>query len=298
MRILISGASGLIGSALRKRLSSEGDAVSVLVRRAPATLEVQWTPGRPLEPAKLAGFDAVVHLAGKGIAGRWTAQFKREVRESRVEGTQTLATAAAESYRRTGMPRAFLAASAIGYYGNRGDELLTESSAPGTGFLAETCVAWEAAADPARAAGMRVVHLRIGVVLAGKGGALPPLLPPFRLGLGGRIGDGRQWWSWVSLEDVVGAFVFGLRKDAIIGPANVVSPNPARVAEFARALGEVLHRPAVFPLPAFAVRALLGEMGQGLLLDSARVQPSRLQSAGYEFACPDLHRALRSAVAG
>ena len=199
MQVLISGASGLIGSALRDRLSSEGVQSAVLVRRAPKNGEVHWNPGQPLDPAVLSGFDAVVHLAGKNIAGRWTENFKREVRESRVQGTQTLATAAAESFRQTGRPRAFIAASAIGYYGNRGDEILTEQSAPGTGFLAETCVAWEAAADPAREAGLRVAHLRIGVVLAKNGGALPPLLLPFRLDwagasvMAGSIGAGLRW---------------------------------------------------------------------------------------------------------
>lgn len=296
MRILISGASGLIGSAIGKRLRECGDECAALVRRAARADEVQWEPGKVLDPAKLAGFDAVVHLAGKSIAGRWTEQFKREVRESRVQGTTTLATAAAESFQRSGSPRAFIAASAIGYYGSRGDETLTESSAAGTGFLAETCVVWEAAADPARAAGMRVAHMRIGVVLAKDGGALPPLLLPFRLGAGGRIGDGRQWWSWVGLQDVVGAFEFALRSEAVSGPVNVVAPNPARVAEFVKALGEVLHRPSLLPLPAFAVRTMLGEMGQSLLLDSARVLPGKLRSAGYEFAFAELRDALRAAL--
>lgn len=295
-RILISGASGLIGSALRKKLNTDGDQTAALVRRAAQSGEVQWSPGARLDPALLAGFDAVVQLAGKNIAGRWTEQFKREVRDSRIEGTRTLATAAAESFRRSGMPRAFIAASAIGYYGNRGDEVLTESSAPGEGFLPEVATAWEAAANPAREAGVRVVHMRIGVVLAKEGGALPPLLFPFRIGLGGRIGDGRQWWSWVALEDVVDAFAFALRNQNLAGPVNLVSPNPARVAEFVRTLAEVLHRPTIFPLPAFAVRLMLGEMGQALLLDSARVVPEKLQGAGYKFVFPDLSAVLAAAL--
>ena len=296
MRVLISGASGLIGSALCEKLTAQGDETAALVRRVAKSGEVQWTPRETLDPALLSSFDAVVHLAGNSIAGRWTPELKREVRNSRIKGTRTLAVAAAESFRQTGMPRAFIAASAIGYYGNRGDEVLTEASAPGSGFLPEVCVEWEAAANPAREAGMRVAHMRIGVVLAKNGGALPQLLRPFRLGLGGRIGDGRQYWSWVCLEDVVGAFVFALRNDSVVGPVNVVSPDPARVSDFVRTLGEVLHRPTIFPLPAFAVRAMLGEMGQALLLDSARVIPQKLQTLGYNFAHSELYEALRAAL--
>jgi uncharacterized protein (TIGR01777 family) len=296
MRVLISGASGLIGAALRKRLVTHGDECAALVRHLPGTGEVQWEPRRALDPGRLAGFDAVVHLAGKNIAGRWSESFKREVRESRVEGTRALATAAAEAFRRLGEPKTFIAASAIGYYGDRGDELLTEQSPPGNGFLAETCVAWEAAADPAREAGLRVAHLRIGVVLAKNGGALPPLLFPFRLGLGGRIGDGRQWWSWVALEDVTAAFAFAIRNDSLTGPVNVTAPEPARVEEFVRALGNVLHRPTLLPFPAFAVRTLLGDMGQRLLLDSARVVPQKLQAAGFTYLYPRLHEALTAAL--
>jgi len=298
MRVLISGASGLIGGALRLRVAGEGHETATLVRRAPRENEVQWSPGQVLDPAKLAGFDAVVHLAGKSIAGRWTETFKQEVRDSRVEGTRTLATAAAESFRLTGMPRALIAASAIGYYGDRGDEILTEESGPGTGFLPEVCTAWEAAADPAREAGLRVAHMRIGVVLAKNGGALPPLLLPFRLGLGGVIGSGNQWWSWVALEDVVGAFAFALENDSVNGPVNVVAPNPARVSDFVRTLGRVLHRPTLFPLPGFAVRTLLGEMGQSLLLDSARVVPQKLEQGAYRFEYIDLNSALRAALLG
>ena len=299
MRILISGASGLIGTALRARLAANGHETVALVRRSPKQDEVRWDPYATLDPVQLAGFDAVVHLAGKGIAGRWTEKFKQEVRESRVLGTRTLATTVAESFRRRGVPRAFICASAIGYYGNRGDEMLTEASPPGQGFLAETCIAWEAAAtDPVRESGVRIAHMRIGVVLAKEGGALPPLLLPFRLGLGGRIGDGRQFWSWVELEDVVGAFAFALQNENLNGPVNVVAPSPARVSEFVRVLGDVLHRPTIFPLPAFFVRMLLGEMGETLLLGSARVKPEKLQAAGYRFAFPDLRAALETALNG
>ncbi len=298
MRILISGASGLIGSALRTNLTQRGDETAALVRHPPRAGEVQWTPGQPLDPQKLFEFDAIVHLAGKNIAGRWSKNFKQEVRDSRVQGTHTLATATAASFRQCGSPRTFIAASAIGYYGNRGDEVLTESSAPGRGFLPEVCVEWEAAADPAREAGLRVAHMRIGVVLAKHGGALPPLLLPFRLGLGGRIGDGRQYWSWIALEDLVGAFVFALHDKNVSGPVNVVAPHPVRVSDFVHELGDVLHRPAMLPLPALAVKLLLGEMGETLLLDSAKVMPTKLEAADYRFTYPDLHGALAAALGG
>lgn len=296
MRILISGASGLIGSALQTRLHAQGHSTSALVRRAPSSGEVQWDPARPLDPHRLAGSDAVVHLAGKNIAGRWTEKFKREVRESRVQSTRTLAEAAAESFRQHRNPRVLICASAIGYYGNRGDELLTEDSPPGQGFLPEVCIAWEEAADPARAAGLRVVHVRIGVVLAAAGGAIPPLLFPFRIGLGGRIGDGRQYWSWVSLDDVVGALTFALAHENLSGPVNAVAPNPARNADFVRALGRELRRPTLLPLPAFAIRAAMGEMGQAFLLDSARVRPAKLEKAGYLFTHPELPDAIHSSL--
>jgi uncharacterized protein (TIGR01777 family) len=296
MRILISGASGLIGTALRPALTSAGHASSALVRHAPGPGELQWNPGQPLDPQALTGFDAIVHLAGKNISGRWTEKFKREVRESRVSGTQTLATAAAESFRGTGTPRVFVAASATGYYGNRGDEELTEDSRPGSGFLAEVCEEWEAAANPAAQAGVRVVNIRIGVVLAKQGGALPAMLPAFRLGLGGPVGDGRQYWSWVTLDDVVGIFLFALGNDRLRGPVNAVAPQAVRNREFVRALGEALHRPAFFPLPAFVVRTLFGEMGDSLLLSSALVRPSKLEAAGYVFRHPALGEALRYAV--
>jgi len=292
MRILISGASGFIGNAVRPVLSSEGHASSALVRRAPVGDEVQWNPVQPLDPQKLAGFDAIVHLAGKSISGHWSEKFKREVRESRVLGTQTLATAAAESYRRTGQPRTFVAASGAGYYGNRGDEELTEDSKPGSGFLAEVCEEWEAAASSATEAGIRVVNLRIGLVLAKHGGALQAMLPAFRLGLGGPVGDGRQYMSWITLDDVVGAFLFVLATEKLHGPVNTVAPQAVRNCEFARALGMALNRPAFFPLPAFIVRTAFGEMGESLLLGSALVRPAKLEAAGYPFRHPELGEAL------
>ncbi len=286
----------MIGRALSRALAANGDEVAALVRRAPGRGEVQWDPAQPLDPEKLAGCDAVVHLAGKNIAGRWTEKFKQEVRDSRVKGTQTLAIVAAEAYRQTGRPRVFISASAIGYYGNRGDELLTEESSPGRGFLPDVSQQWEAATNSARDAGVRVVNLRIGVVLARDGGALPSMLLPFRLGLGGRVGDGQQYWSWVSLDDVVGVILFALQNDSVCGPVNVVSPEPARNEDFVRALGEQLHRPTIFPLPALIVRTLFGEMGDTALLGSARVEPAKLKASGYQFRHPHLKDALRAAL--
>lgn len=296
MRILMSGASGLIGSALRSALVSDDHSTAALVRRPPQGDQVQWDPAEPLDPRPLETFDAIVHLAGKNIAGRWTDKFKREVRASRVQGTSTLATAAAEAFRQTGKPKIFVAASAIGYYGNRGDEELTEASPRGRGFLAAVCQEWEGAAAPAAAAGIRVVHLRIGVVLTKDGGALRAMLPAFRLGLGGPVGDGRQFMSWVTLDDVVEVFQFALVNDKLFGPANVVAPQPIRNREFVRTLGAALHRPAVFPLPALVVKALLGEMGEALLLASARVKPSALEASSFTFRHTDLAEALHATL--
>jgi len=296
MRVFISGASGLIGQALTRALPAAGDTAVALVRRTPREGEVQWDPAQPLDPGKLANCDAVVHLAGKNIAGYWTQKFKQEVRDSRVQGTRILATAAAESFRKTGQPRTLISASAIGYYGNRGDELLTEDSSSGQGYLADVSREWEAATNPACEAGLRVVNLRIGVVLARTGGALPSMLLPFRLGLGGRVGSGKQYWSWVSLNDVVGIILFALHNDNLRGPVNVVSPEPARNEEFVRALGAQIHRPTIFPLPAFVVHTLLGEMGDAALLGSARVEPAKLKAAGYQFRHAKLKDALQAAL--
>lgn len=296
MRVIISGASGLLGTALTRALRSQAHQTVALVRRPPCEAEVQWDARQPLDPAKLAGCDAIMHLAGKNIAGRWTAKFKQEVLESRSLTTKILATAAAESFQRTGQPRALVSASGVGYYGNRGDEVLTEESVAGAGFLAEVCKQWEAATAPAREAGMRVVSLRIGVVLARNGGALKPMLLPFQLGLGGRIGGGQQWWSWIALDDVIGTMMFALQNESLQGPVNTVAPNPVRNAEFVRALGKTLHRPTIFPLPEFVIRSLMGEMGEELLLTSARATPQKLQAAGYQFRHADLDEALRAAL--
>ena len=294
MRILISGAAGFLGTALSRRLRLAGDEAVPLVRRPALGNEVLWDPEQPLDPAKLGRCDALVHLAGKNIAGRWTEKFKREVLESRVNGTRTLATAAAESFRRTGQPRVFVSASGISYYGDRGDELLTEQNEVGGGFLADVSWQWETATAPASDAGLRVVCLRIGVVLARDGGALQPLLRPFKLGLGGRIGSGEQYWSWIALDDVIGTMMFALENESLSGPVNTVAPTPVRNGEFVRALGGALHRPTIFPFPAFAVRTMLGEMGQELLLTSIRVAPQKLQEAGYEFRYENLEAALHA----
>jgi uncharacterized protein (TIGR01777 family) len=296
MRVLISGASGLLGQALTHALKIAGDDPIALVRRAPQANEIQWNPDAPLDPAKLASCDAVVHLAGKNIAGRWTEEFKRKVLESRARGTRTLATAAAESYRKSGHPRVFVSASGVGYYGNRGDELLTEESSPGSGFLAEVCKQWEAGTAPASDAGMRVVNLRIGIVLAKNSGALKQMLLPFRLGLGGRVGSGKQYWSWIGLDDVIGAMLLALENDSLRGAVNAVAPESSPSGDFVRTLGRVLHRPTIFPLPEWVIRNVLGEMGEQLLLTSSRATPAKLLAAGYRFAHPQLDGALRAAL--
>ena len=297
MRVAISGASGLIGTALRKELAARGYECVSLVRRPALPGEVEWNPAEHLEPGSLSGCDAVVHLSGKDIAGRWTERFKREAYDSRVESTRTLAGAAAESFRQSRRPKVFLSASAIGYYGDRGDELLTESSPPGkTGFSPKLVLAWEAAAAPASEAGLRVANLRFGVVLAAQGGALKKMLSAFRLGLGGRIGNGQQYLSWVSLDDVVGTILLTLRNDNLGGALNIVAPNPVRNAEFTETLGHLLGRPTLLPVPAFLVWLLLGQMGDELLLASQRVEPSKLKAAGYQFRHAELREALTAVL--
>lgn len=294
LRVAVTGSTGLVGTSLCAFLTTGGHEVLRLVRRAPrpGADEVRWDPqGGAVDTAVLEGLDAVVHLAGKGIAsGRWNAARKAAIRESRVEGTRCLCEALAGLQ---APPRVLAAASAIGFYGDRGDEPLDEASAPGKGFLPEVCAAWEAAADPARAAGIRVVHPRIGVVLAAAGGALGQMLVPFRCGLGGPIGSGRQIMSWIALEDLIGAIHAALFDERLEGPVNAVSPHAVTNAEFARTLGKVLRRPAVLPLPAAAVRAIFGQMGQELLLAGARVVPSRLEGCGFPFLYPQLEGALR-----
>ena len=297
LRIAVTGATGLVGGALVPALLAAGHRVDRLSRRPPAagTTDIQWDPARgQLDPRALEGVDAVVHLAGESIAaGRWTAAVKERVRRSRVDGTRLLAETLGRLTRR---PRVLVAASAVGYYGNRSDTLLTEESSPGSGFLAEVCREWEAAADPAGVAGIRVVHPRLGVVLAGQGGALPRMALPFRLGAGGVIGSGRQYWSWIGLADLARVIELCLALETLAGPVNAVAPAPVTNREFTRVLGRVLGRPTLVPLPALAVRLLLGEMGQALLLDSARVLPRRLERAGFRFRHPELEGALRAAL--
>ena len=298
-RVAVTGATGLVGGALVPALRAAGHRVDRVSRRPPAagTTDIQWDPARGLlDPRTLEGVDAVVHLAGERIAAlRWTSAVKERIRRSRVDGTRLLAETLGRLTRR---PRVLVAASGVGYYGDRGDVPLTEESPPGSGFLAEVCREWEEAADAARVAGIRVVHARLGVVLAGQGGALPRVALPFRLGVGGVIGSGRQYWSWIALTDVVRVVELALAVETLAGAVNAVAPAPATNRELTRVLGRVLGRQTLFPFPAFAVRLLLGEMGQALLLDSARVLPRRLERAGFRFRHPELEGALRAALAG
>jgi uncharacterized protein len=291
MNVLISGATGPIGSALIPELEAGGHRITRLTRSPEGDDDIRWDPSAGKIDGTLEGIDAVVHLAGESIAeGRWTPEKKRRIMESRKEGTRLLAETLAEL---PTPPKVMVSASAVGYYGDRGNELLREDSRPGSDFLAEVCQAWEAAADPARQAGIRVVHPRFGIVLSPKGGALGRTLPIFKLGGGGRIGSGRQWWSWVALDDVVGAILHALTNDPVEGPVNVGSPNPLTNAEYTRVLGRVLNRPTIFPLPAPAARLALGEVADALLLASQRMEPARLKETGYEFRYPELEDALR-----
>lgn len=295
MKVVISGASGLIGRALVKELRSAGHVVKVLVRRPPSDeQEAFWDPQKGIpNPEVLQGADAVIHLGGRPIATRWTRKVKEEIRTSRVESTRFLV----DSLRTLSPPpRVFLCASAIGFYGNRGDEILTEDSAPGSGFLAETCQDWEAAARKAEAFGTRVVCLRFGQVLSAEGGVLGRLLPVFRAGLGGPIGDGRSWWSWILRRDAVRAISFLLTHEALFGPVNITAPQPVPNAVFARTLARALRRPAIFPVPAFVLKILFGEMAEEVLLASSRVQPEKLLRAGFEFEFPELESAIREAL--
>ncbi len=290
-RVLVSGASGPIGSALLPSLKTQGFTVTRLVRNAATGPDqIVWDPSRPVSPDMVSGFDAVIHLSGESIVGRWTGAKKRRITESRVQGTGHLAEALAKAPQR---PRVFISASAVGYYGSRGDEILREESPSGDGFTAEVCRLWEGATQSAAAAGIRTAQMRFGVVMSADGGALPKMLPPFRLGLGGRLGSGRQWSSWVSVDDVVGAIHHVLNHDTLQGAVNTVSPNPVTNAEFTSTLASVLHRPAIFPMPAFAVKLIFGEMGEELFLGSLRVEPAKLAASGYQFKHPGLKNALK-----
>jgi hypothetical protein len=299
MKVLISGASGLIGRALAKELRSRGHELQRVVRDSAhvGAGDIDFQPGAPLEAARIAGFDAIVHLAGRPVATLWTAKAKEEILRSRVEGTATLARAAAEAFRQSGRPRALICSSAIGYYGSRGDEELVEESEAGIGFLAEVCQQWEAATQPAAMAGVRVAQMRTALVLSSEGGALARMLPAFRLGLGGRVGSGRQWWSWVTLADAVRAYVFALEEERVHGPLNLSAPGAVTNAEFTRALGRALHRPALLAVPAMLLRAAAGQMAEEMLLSSQRVRPKHLLEAGFEFDDPELAAALKKLLA-
>ena len=297
-RILLSGASGIVGSALRPKLDSRLARVTQLVRRVPQTAgELQWNPAAAVpiaDTGPIEGLDAAIHLSGANLsARRWTSAYRREMAASRVDSTRALATLLAGLRR---PPRALLVASAIGIYGDRGDEVLDESSAPGAGILADLCRAWEAASAPAAAAGVRVVHLRFGVVLAPGAGALSMMLPIFRLGLGGRLGSGKQWLSWISLSDVVAAVLFLLESPSLHGAVNVSSPEPVTNAVFSGSLARQLERPALLAVPTFALRLALGPMADEALLSSARVLPRKLLDAGFRFAQPSIDDALRQAI--
>ncbi len=293
MRILVSGASGLIGKAVTAMLARRGDRVIRVVRRPPVGPdEIPWDLKRGSFDTKGAeGTDAVVHLAGESVgSGRWTPERKAEIRSSRVDGTRLLAEGLS---RLEAPPRVLVAASAVGFYGAGGDREKTEKSPPGRGFLSEVCQAWEAAAEPAAARGIRVVQLRLGLVLSATGGALAQMLTPFRLGLGGRLGDGRQWTPWATIDDVVRIVEAGLDDHRLSGPVNAVSPEPVTNADFTRALARVLRRPALLPVPSFVLRLAFGEMVDELLLSGSRVVPEVLEETGFRFAYPELEGALR-----
>ncbi|MFF4208212.1 TIGR01777 family oxidoreductase [Streptomyces sp. NPDC001796] len=294
-RIAVAGASGLIGSALVRSLAEEGHEVVRLVRRgARGRDEVCWDPeGSYVDTAGLAGCDAVVNLAGAGVGGhRWTDAYKKTLRDSRVLGTAALAEAVASLPE---PPRVLVNASAIGYYGETGDRVVDEEAPPGDGFLSRMCVEWEEAADPAREAGVRTVFLRTGLVVAREGGAWGRLFPLFRAGLGGPMGDGRQYWSFISLYDEVAAIRHLLGTDGLSGPFNLTAPEPLTNREITAAMGRVLHRPTLFPVPAPALRLALGEMA-GDVLGSARVVPKRLLESGFSFTFPQIEDALRAAL--
>lgn len=295
-KILVSGVSGPIGAALLPSLRASGWFVVRLVRGHPIPEsahngQISWDPEKPIAPEAVSGFDAVIHLAGESIMGRWTAAKKTRIRNSRLAGTTHLAQALAAAKEK---PRVFICGSAIGYYGNRGEELLREESGPGEGFLAQVCEEWEEATTPAVQADIRTAHLRTGIVLSSKGGALGAMLPPFKMGLGGRVGDGHQWMSWIDVRDMVGAINHILKSDLLQGPVNMVAPKPVINAEFVKTLASVLSRPALLPMPAFAVKAIFGEMGKELLLASQKVEPGRLISSGYPFRFRELRSSLEA----
>ncbi len=298
MKILITGSSGLVGSALVDHFNLWGDEVSRLVRREPQSEnEIEWSPDqKKIDASQLEGFDVVIHLAGANIAGkRWTDNFKATIRNSRVEGTTLLCETLASLQQ---PPKVLISASAIGIYGNRGDESLTEESSLGDDFLANVCKEWEAATTAAIDKGIRVVHLRTGVVLAKADGALSKMLLPFKLCAGGIIGSGRQFWSWVSLFDIVGIVQHIIDTETLSGAVNAVAPHPVTNKEFTKTLGKVLHRPTLFPMPAFVAKIAFGEMAESLMLASANVKRTRLLETDYEFLYPHLEDAIKGELKG
>ena len=294
-RILVTGVSGPIGTGLLASFEPQGTQIVRLVRgHAQNAAQVSWDPLVSLSPAAVSGFDVVVHLAGESVVGRWTEEKKKAIRESRVQGTRNLAAALAESEAK---PRVLVCASAVGFYGDRGEEVLREESPGGQGFLPEVCREWEDASRIAAEAGIRTVNIRIGLVLSAKGGALGNMLKPFKLGLGGRIGSGQQWWSWIHVDDIVGGIHHAMRTESLSGPVNLVAPNPVQNAEFTKVLASVLRRPAFFPVPEFALRLAFGKMAAGeLLLASQRVEPGKLGASGYTFRFRELRAALENLV--
>jgi len=295
MKVLIAGASGLVGSALIPPLNADGAEVTRLVRSTPKPREIEWHPNQDaMDAARLEGFDAIINLAGENVAGgRWTEDQKRKIHDSRVNGTHLLSEAMAKLAK---PPHAFLCASATGFYGDREDEVLDEHSDSGGGFLAGVCREWEKATEPAVAAGVRVVNLRFGVILSREGGMLSKLLTPFKMGMGGKVGSGKQFISWVAIDDVTSAIKLALSDETFRGPVNVVSPNPVTNEAFTKTLGHVLSRPTALAMPAFAARLAFGEMADETLLASQYVVPKRLSDAGYEFKYPELEGALRKYV--
>jgi len=294
MKVVVTGASGLVGSALVPALESAGHEVIRLVRRDPRNnRERKWNPMGEPDPSLVEGIDAVVHLAAETIKGWWTQSKKDRILESRVRGTEMIAKSIAAA---VNQPKVFISASGIGYYGHRKDEILTEESSSGTGFLATLAKDWERATRPAQQAGVRTVLLRISLVLSQRGGALAAMLPSFRMGMGGKVASGKQYWPWITLEDMVRVILLALDNENLSGPVNVCAPQQTTNKEFTRALGQVLRRPTIFPLPSVVVTLVLGEMGQEALLTSTRAEPAKLKAAGFSYKYPEIAGALAAVL--